>query len=63
MEEEIEKQGKRGQEKRGVEGIRGQPPRYTASRGVRSKERYREWRKIKTQRQKIDRTILVKNTG
>lgn len=41
----------------GEEEVRGQPHSYTVSYGVRSKERCREQRKVKAQRQKIDRVI------
>lgn len=38
----------------GEEDSRGQPPSYTTSNGVRGKERYIVYRKIKAQGQKVD---------
>lgn len=40
------------------EDTRDQPPSYTASHGVKSRERYIEERKLKTKRQEVDGIIL-----
>lgn len=48
-EEQREEQGKEEEE----ENSRNQPPSNAASQGVRREEGYREWKKVKAQRQTV----------